>query len=103
MDNRYDIKIFVANWPSSRSYAWQHLLIARAIENQSYVVGANRVGGDDSGTYCIEDSMCIDYLGKIISKKSADNILYSVADYEKLTAFRRKFPVWKDADEFNLD
>ena len=103
VNNRYDIKIFVANWPSSRSYAWQHLLIARAIENQSYVVGANRVGGDDYGTYSIDDSMCIDYLGKIISEKSADNILYSVADYEKLMSFRRKFPVWKDADVFSLD
>ena len=55
---QYDILLVVANWPQTRMYAWQHLLIARAIENQSYVVGDNRSGSDQYGEY---DGMSVIY------------------------------------------
>src|SRR3954465_9314160 len=48
-NKKYDVLIYVANWPEKRVYAWKQLLIARAIENQSYVIGLNRIGKDGSG------------------------------------------------------
>lgn len=102
IDNNYDVMIATANWPTSRSYAWNQLLIARAIENQSYVVGANRSGKDDYGTYSESDSVIIDYKGNQIGERDASGIIYAQMSQEKLLAFRTKFPVWKDADRFQL-
>src|SRR5574337_503960 len=45
----YDVLIYVANWPERRAHPWKSLLVARAIENQSYVIGVNRVGSDGNG------------------------------------------------------
>ena len=65
--NDYDLLIFVANWPEARRHAWSSLLIARAIENQSYVIGVNRVGEDGNGINYSGDSVILDYLGQPLS------------------------------------
>lgn len=106
-DNKYDVLIIPANWPEKRAYAWKHLLIARAIENQAYVVGANRAGSDDFGNY---DGLTyvFDYVGKPILEpldKSADTkpeIGIAVCDRAKITRFREAFPVANDADRFTI-
>ena len=56
----YDVLIYVANWPERRSLAWKTLLQARAIENQCYIIGVNRVGNDGNDVYHSGDSMVID-------------------------------------------
>ena len=65
----YDLLIYVANWPQRRNHAWKTLLQARAIENQCYVVGVNRVGEDGNGIYYSGDSMIVDPLGEILYEK----------------------------------
>lgn len=97
---RYDIMLVPANWPDARSFAWSRLLCARAIENQAYYVGANRSGSDDYGAYD-GMSMVVDALGEIISQE-VDGVVYAVADLEQLQRERRKLPVGRDADEFNI-
>lgn len=99
----YDILIYVANWPKSRSHAWKSLLIARAIENQCYVIGVNRVGNDGNDIYHSGDSMIIDPLGEPIYHKVDDeDISTTLLQKEKLEQVRSKFPFGKDADSFNL-
>lgn len=99
-DMRYDIMLVPANWPDSRSFAWSRLLSGRAIENQAYYVGANRSGSDDYGKYD-GMSMVLDGLGQIVSQE-VDGIVYAVADMEQLQHERRKLPVGRDADDFNI-
>ena len=100
----YDIAIYVANWPAVRSYPWKTLLLARAIENQSYVIGLNRVGTDGPGNKYSGDSMIIDAKGTILKQGNPDeNEALSVTlSYESLTNFRNKFNVGMDWDEFVL-
>lgn len=100
--NDYDVLIYIANWPASRRKVWKTLLKARAIENQCYVIGVNRVGKDASVSYS-GDSMVVDAKGKVISKaKDMEGIFYADIDLTSLREFRDKFPVWKDADNFNI-
>ncbi len=99
--NNVDLTLVPANWPDSRGYAWEQLLIARAIENQMYVVGANRSGSDDYGNYNGR-SFIFDYQGKEISSKATDGILYAVLSHKYLEKYRQNFPVIKDADRFNI-
>lgn len=101
--NRYDVLLLPANWPAKRSYAWEHLLIARAIENQAYVVGANRSGKDDGGEYD-NQTFIFDYLGKPVHRRISESpeIVSAVFDREKLNAFRESFPVADDADRFTF-
>ncbi len=94
---KYDVLVIPANWPSSRAHAWNHLLIARAIENQAYVVGANRSGGDRFGDYSGCTSI-YDYLGRNIGRISEAGIVTADFDREGLEKFRTGFPVWRDAD-----
>ena len=70
----YDALIYVANWPERRSHAWKSLLQARAIENQCYVIGVNRVGEDGNGIYHSGDSMVIDPLGEMLYHKRMKKI-----------------------------
>ena len=100
----YDILIYLANWPAPRRDVWLALLKARAIENQAYLIGVNRVGKDGMGIEYHGDTMALDAKGQIIAsiepgKPGLQTINLSL---EKLTAFRKKFPVWKDADLFTL-
>ncbi|MBK6984208.1 MAG: amidohydrolase [Bacteroidetes bacterium] len=70
-ENTYDVLVYVANWPEVRSYPWKQLLIARAIENQAYVVGVNRIGQDGNAITHSGDSCILNPRGEIISKTKA--------------------------------
>jgi len=97
----YDLLIYVANWPEKRIQAWKTLLQARAIENQCYVAGVNRVGNDGNNIYHSGDSMVIDPLGEILYTKSHEEDIYSIQlDKGKLDELRTKLPFLDDADDF---
>ena len=100
----YDVLIYVANWPEVRSYPWKQLLIARAIENQCFVIGVNRIGADGNNIAHSGDSMVINPRGEIISKTKAneESIETVTLDYNYLSEFRKVFPVGLDADDFKL-
>ncbi len=99
----YDLLVYVANWPERRSTAWKTLLQARAIENQCYVVGVNRVGDDGNKIYHSGDSMIIDPLGEILYQKANEEDVFTYAlQKEKLNEVREKFPFWRDADSFDI-
>ncbi|HLP53211.1 MAG TPA: amidohydrolase [Chitinophagales bacterium] len=101
---QYDLLVYVANWPERRSHAWKSLLTARAIENQSYVVGVNRVGADASGINHTGDSMVIDALGKTIYHKADEEDIFTCElSYEELKKLRSQLPFLKDADAFVLN
>ncbi|MFT3948867.1 MAG: amidohydrolase [Agriterribacter sp.] len=100
----YDLVIYVANWPQRRNHAWKTLLQARAIENQCYVAGVNRIGNDGNGIYHSGDSMVVDPLGEILyTKADTEDICTTILQKDKLTEVRSKFPFWKDADEFSIE
>ena len=101
--NDYDVMICVASWPVQRRYAWDCLLKARAIENQCYVVAANRVGTDPSCTYD-GGSVILDPSGKTVSacRDSKVDIAIGEADMEMLSEMRSHFPVLADSDDFYL-
>jgi omega-amidase len=99
----YDLLIYVANWPEKRSHAWKTLLQARAIENQCYVIGMNRVGNDGNNIYHSGDSMIVDPLGAVLYHKAQDEDVFTIElEKDKLDEVRAKFPFWKDADDFNI-
>lgn len=99
----YDVLLYVANWPERRNTAWKALLQARAIENQCYVVGVNRVGEDGNGIYHSGDSMVVDPLGEVLYHKAHEEDNFTLAlDKQHLEAVRAKLPFWKDADRFTL-
>lgn len=100
----YDCLIYIANWPDKRSQAWKSLLLARAVENQSYVIGVNRIGADGNQIQYSGDSAVIDYLGEKLSKteRFGDRIETVVLRKDALDDFRKSFPVLLDADQFNL-
>lgn len=99
----YDMILYVASWPESRIEAWNTLLRARAIENQCYVAGVNRVGTDPSCTYC-GGSAVIDPYGKTLAActNGKEEVANARIDMEELNSFRQKFPVLNDADDFSL-
>ncbi len=102
-DPEYDILVYVANWPERRNLAWKTLLRARAIENQSYVIGVNRTGTDGKGIYYSGDSMVIDPMGEILYEKAHEEDIYTFTlQKDHLTEIRGKFPFWKDADHFMI-
>lgn len=97
----YDVLIYVANWPERRSAAWKSLLTARAIENQCYVVGVNRVGKDGKEIYHSGDSMILNPLGEIMYQVADKEDVYTTTlDKDLLTDIRTKFPFLKDGDDF---
>jgi len=99
----FDAIIYVANWPDRRSLAWRTLLQARAIENQCYVIGVNRVGNDGNGLYNSGFTSVIDPLGEILyQQKDAEVIATHLLDIEKLNDIREKIPFWKDGDHFQI-
>jgi predicted amidohydrolase len=100
----YDVLLYVANWPQRRSTAWKTLLQARAIENQSYVIGVNRVGDDGNGIYHSGDSMVIDPLGEILYHKADDEDIFTITlKKDDLQTVRDKFPFLRDADRFEIN
>ena len=100
----YDLIIYIANWPMVRSNAWKALLKARAIENQAYVVGVNRIGPDGNNKDHSGDSRILDPLGKSIVKIKAntDGIKSAKLSYQKLQALRDGFAVGLDWDIFKI-
>jgi omega-amidase len=103
-ETEYDILIYVANWPERRSHAWKTLLCARAIENQCYVIGVNRVGNDGNNMYHSGNSMVIDPLGQVLYHKADEEDMFTITlDKIKLHEVREKFPFLKDADSFNIN
>ncbi len=99
----YDVLIVIASWPQSRMYAWEHLLIARAIENQAYVCAVNRVGEDPYGNVYNGHSMVIAPDGTIVNKAlEGDNIINHRLNLDKLEKFRTQFPFLNDRDDFVL-
>ncbi len=99
----YDVLLYLANWPDRRNHAWKTLLQARAIENQCYVVGVNRVGHDGNGVYHTGDSMVCNALGEPLYHKADDEDIHTITLYKnELDAIREKLPFWKDADAFAL-
>jgi omega-amidase len=100
----YDCLIYVANWPEARKQAWSKLLEARAIENQCYVIGANRIGEDGEGILCSGNSVMINPKGEALSN-IPENENYTetmTLSLDELNSFREAFPVSKDGDEFEI-
>ena len=97
----YDIAIYSAEWPEKKSDVWNTLLIARAIENQAYIVGVNRVGIDESEIKYKGESMVLNMKGRVISKATeGESVFTAVLNKEELEAFRNYFTVSHDWDDF---
>lgn len=101
--HKYDMMLVPANWPTARGYAWTHLLIARAIENQAVYVGADRSGSDDYGDY---DGLAeiVDALGRPVSRtdERCPGVLLATLSLDELRRARRRLPVVDSADDFNI-
>lgn len=100
----YDLALYVANWPAPRSLHWQTLLAARAIENQAYVAGCNRVGEDGNGLHYSGDSLIISPQGEVLAQAEPGQParLDAELSLENLQTYRNAFPAWRDADSFLL-
>lgn len=95
----YDVALYVANWPQKRVFAWEQLLKARAIENQAYVFGLNRIGKDAYNLEYSESSHCYFADGSEVS--TIDGFLITAElDMEKLTTYKERFNTLRDGDEF---
>lgn len=103
-ENDYDILMYVANWPKPRVSAWSALLVGRAIENQCYVVGVNRVGLDGNGHEYVGQTAIIDSKGEPLyaATYNTEEVMQTTITLQELVAFREKFPVMDDADAFEL-
>ena len=100
---QYDLLIYVANWPNKRSHAWKALLQARAIENQSYTVGVNRVGKDENDLHYSGDSRLVDYAGFVQYQLSeVEGISTIELDFEKQQNFRNKLAFLDDQDTYKV-
>jgi omega-amidase len=96
MAERTDCYVVVANWPSSRRAHWQALLVARAIENQAYVVGVNRVG-EGGGLHYVGDSRIVDPTGEILAAAAyGETILLADVDPVVVAETRKRYPFLAD-------
>jgi predicted amidohydrolase len=100
---KYDILMVVAEWPTNRQYIFDHLLIARAIENQAYVCACNRIGKDGNHLQYVGGSQVIDYRGKVLKRLTdhTEEVETVVLEKYPLESMREKAPVWKHADAFS--
>jgi len=99
---KYNILIYMANWPSTRHHAWKKLLIARAIENQTYCFGVNRTGSDGEGISYLGDSAFIDAQGYGVFLGQREGIQTFEIAWSELHDLRNKFPFLPDMDRFIL-
>ncbi|MBQ7622236.1 MAG: amidohydrolase [Bacteroidales bacterium] len=99
----YDAIILVANWPDARALAWNTLVRARAIENQCYMIAANRVGTDPACVYSGYSAM-IDPYGEYVERPEPGKEAFAGGDIdlEFLSRYSQKFPVLQDADAFKI-
>ncbi len=99
----YDMLIYIASWPDSRSYAWSSLLRARAIENLCYVAGVDRVGSDPVAKYS-GDSAILDFKGMevAVAEPYKEKLIMATPDMKALQKFRNDFPAFMDADNFTI-
>lgn len=103
VNETYDLLLIVANWPERRALHWRTLIPARAVENQAYVIGVNRVGHDGNEVYHSGDSTCIDPNGNVVYYKRDEEDLYTFSIIgDEVTKARRAFPFLKDAENFKL-
>ena len=105
VNNECDLLIYAANWPNARQSVWNVLLPARAIENQCYVCGVNRVGKDGAGVYYSGNSLLVDAKGNVLSNypENEEYVETVILDKKELDDFRLTFPVWRDADLFRYE
>lgn len=100
----YDLLLYVANWPERRKHAWNTLLAARAIENQSYTVGVNRIGADGNGVPHPGDSQVVDFMGQpLFVQKDTEAVVTVELDKAQQDAFRAQFGFLQDQDKFLLE
>jgi omega-amidase len=101
---KYDLAIYVANWPVRRTSAWRTLLAARAIENQCFVAGVNRCGTDGMNLNYQGDSRIINPFGDILVECEAyqESIMHADINKNEVEEFRTSFPTYLDADKFNI-
>jgi predicted amidohydrolase len=101
----YDVIVNVANWPAVRRSAWDTLLKARAIENQAFVIGVNRIGNDAKNTAHSGGTAVIDFYGNTLVKASDDQqqVISIRLDMSALAKFKQDFPAFLDADDFTLN
>ena len=100
----YDAIIYVANWPSKRRNAWDTLLCARAVENQAWVIGANRVGEDQLDCVYNGGSVIVDAYGRpvVVAPDDEETVIMADIDMQKLSDYRAKFPSLGDSDRFEI-
>ena len=103
-ENQYDLLICPANWPTVRSNVWRTLLPARALENQAYVCGVNRVGIDGINVHHQGDSVLLDFKANPVveTEQNKTSIVTGTIRKDVLEDFREKFPAWRDADRFEI-
>lgn len=101
----YDCLVYVASWPDRRNYAWRQLLIARAIENQAYVVGVSRIGKDGNGVDHSGCSVVLSPKGEPLNKMEpkSESVETTILSYGELENYRKEFPVGLDADKFKIE
>ena len=100
---RFDDRLFMANWSAARAAHWTTLLRVRAIENQAYVLGDDRVGRDGKGHAYAGDSLVLDPLDQVVFHADGRDAVQTAApDRTVLEDYRRTFPAWRDADALNL-
>lgn len=100
----YDVLIYMANWPENRSSIWSTLLSARAIENQSYVVGVNRIGIDGNNLEYNGFTSVYDFQGDILyEQKDIPEVVTTVLSRDSLSMFKKGFPAHLDRDDFKLN
>jgi len=100
-----DLLIYIANWPERRVSHWNLLLQARAVENQTYVAGVNRVGRDGLDINYTGMSAVYDPLGRAVAgpHDNSEGVINATLNRAEMERYRTKFPAWKDADSFSIE
>jgi len=99
----YDLAFYVANWPAKRSFHWKSLLAARAIENQAYIIGVNRVGVDGKGFSYSGNSSVWSPIGDLLYHEEEKEAVFTISLMkEHLHAMREQYPFLGDRDTYSI-
>lgn len=102
--NEFDLMLYVANWPATRQSSWDILLPARAVENQCYVAGVNRIGIDGNDIIYTGGSAVFDFLGRTLKCSGIDETAVTTTlKGATLKRYVEKFPAWQDGDQFEIN